>query len=132
MADRPTKEELVKLAKQRIAERLLPALKDPANRMRTVVAIRVLSIVEREIGKGEPRREQDWAELKEIVAPQKGAPEMVESLEKAINSYGEELAAKIKSGEVEEGPARAAALKLLRLTLLQKIRLVDPPPSPAS
>src|SRR6185503_12769220 len=112
MADRPSKEELVKLAKKKIAERLLPALKDPANRIRTVVAIRGLSIVEREIGKGEPRRPQDWTELKEIVAPQKGAPEMVESLEKAISTYGEELAAKIKSGEVEEAPARAAALKM--------------------
>src|SRR6185503_4371844 len=111
MPDQPSKEELVKLAKQRIAERLLPALKDPANRLRTVVAIKVLSIVDREIGRGEPRRPEDWSQLKEAVVGHEGAPEMVGSLEAAIATYAEDLAAKIKSGEIEEAPARAAALK---------------------
>lgn len=126
MTDEETRARIVKAARAKLAEKLLPALADPRNRLRTVVAMKVLSIVDREIGRGEPRVEAEWQKLKESVASHEGAGELVSSLESAVRSYADELQSKIAAGEVEEAPARASAVKVIRLALLRKIQLTGP------
>jgi hypothetical protein len=128
MSDEQDRQKLVEALRTKLVERLAPALADPRNRLRTIVAVKVLSIVNREIGQGEPRREADWANLKEMVAGQEGATALVSSLEAAVRSYEDELQARIAAGEVEEAPARAAAVKLIRLALLKKLQLLAPVP----
>lgn len=123
MSDEETKAKLVKAAREKLAAHLLPALSDPRNRLRTVVAIKVLSIVDREIGKGEPRAQDDWDNLRKTVVGQEGAVELVDNLEAAVKSYGDEVEAKIKAGEADEATARAAAVKVIRLALLKKIQV---------
>jgi hypothetical protein len=128
MSDEQDRQKLVEALRTKLVERLAPALADPRNRLRTIVAVKVLSIVNREIGQGEPRLEADWANLKEIVAGQEGATALVSSLEAAVRSYEDELQARIAAGEVEEAAARAAAVKLIRLALLKKLQLLAPVP----
>ena len=123
--DQEDKQKAAEALRARVAERLGPILADPRNRLKTMVAVRVLSIVTREIGQGEPRRESDWEGLREAVAGQPGAEELVANLEAAMRKYADELRARIASGEMEEQPAREAALKVIQLALLRKLGLLE-------
>jgi hypothetical protein len=126
MADEQDKGKLAEAIRDKLAERLAPLLGDPRNRLRMMVAMKVLAIVNREIGQGEPRLQSDWASLKETVAGQEGAPELVASLETAVSTYRDELQSRIAAGEMDEGPAREAAVKVIQLALLKKLGLVEP------
>lgn len=127
-SDEDEQKKAAEALRARLTERLAPILADPRNRLRTLVAMRVLSIAGREIGQGQPRRESDWTSLKEAVAGQEGAVEMVSSLQAAMSAYAGELQARIGSGEMEEAPAREAALRVIQLALLKKLGLLEPPP----
>lgn len=127
MADEQDKDKLAADIRGKLAEKLAPVLGDPKNRLRMMVAVKVLAIVNREIGQGAARLESDWANLKETVAAQEGAPELVASLEAAVGTYRDELQARIASGEMEEGPARDAAVKVIQLALLKKLGLLSAP-----
>jgi hypothetical protein len=128
MADEQDKEKLAEAIRGKLAERLEPLLGDPRNRLRMMVAMKVLAIVNREIGQGEPRLQSDWSSLKETVAGQEGVPELVATLETAVGTYRDELQSRIAAGEMEEGPAREAAVKVIQLALLQKLGLLTPVP----
>jgi hypothetical protein len=99
-------------------------LADPKGRLKMTVALRVLAIVNREIGQGQPRQESDWTSLKAAVASQEGAGELVASLETAVTAYADELQKRIASGDMEEKPAREAALKVVQAALLKKLGLL--------
>jgi hypothetical protein len=122
------KKKVADALRARLTERLAPLLLDPRNRLRTVVAAKVLSIVNREIGQGQPRLESEWASLKQTVAGQPGAAELVASLETALKAYADELQARVAAGELGEPEARAAAVKVIQLGLLRKLGLLDPVP----
>jgi hypothetical protein len=126
--DDDDKKKLADSLRKRLTERLAPMLADPRNRLRTVVAAKVLSIVSREIGQGQPRSEAEWASLKQTVAGQEGAAELVASLETALKAYAEELRTRVAAGEMEEAGARAAAVKVIQVGLLRKLGLIDPVP----
>lgn len=128
MADEQDKDKMAEAIRGKLAERLAPLLGDPRNRLRMLVAMKVLAIVNREIGQGEPRLESDWVNLKEAVAGQEGASELVATLEKAVGTYRDELQSRIAAGEMEEGPARDAAVKVIQLALLRKLGLLAPTP----
>ncbi len=117
------KARFLKIAKEKIAGEMLPALKDPQTRMRTVVAMKVLAIVDREIGKGMGHLPDEWGKLRQIVAQSPEAVEMVTRLEGAVRSYGEDIERKIKAGEVDAEQGREAALRTIRLNLLKKIQI---------
>ena len=125
MSDQETRDKIAKVARKRLAEKLLPALADPLNRIRTVVAIKVLAIVDKEIGKGEGPRDEDWQAVRDMVAAQPGAAELVDTLKATVRSYDEDLVARIRKGDVDEAAARAAAVKIIRVALLKNIKLVD-------
>jgi uncharacterized protein DUF6285 len=126
--DKRDKQKLVEALRVKLAERLAPVLADPRNRLRTIVAVKVLAIVNREIAQGEPPLDAEWANLKETVAGYEGAAELVSSLEAAVRGFSDDLRARIAAGEVEEAPARAAAAKVIRLALVKKLQLLAPVP----
>jgi hypothetical protein len=64
------------------------------------------------------------------VAGQEGAAELVESLETALQAYAEELQARVAAGEMADGEARAAAVRVIQLGLLKKLGLLHPDPAP--
>ena len=121
---RPDKQKLSDALRAKVNARLAPMLADPRGRLKMTVALRVLSIVNREIGQGEPRLDSDWTSLKATVAGQEGAAEMVDSLQTAVSAYGADLEKRIASGEMEEKPAREAALKVVQAALLKKLGLL--------
>jgi hypothetical protein len=129
MAEDDDKKKLADALRKRLTERLAPVLLDPKNRLRTMVAAKVLSIVNREIGQGQPRLEAEWDSLKQTVAGQEGAAELVASLETALQAYAEELRSRVAAGEMEEAGARAAAVKVIQLGLLKKLGLLHPDPA---
>jgi hypothetical protein len=129
MAEDDDKKQLADALRKRLTERLAPVLLDPKNRLRTMVAAKVLSIVNREIGQGQPRLESEWESLKQTVAGQEGAAELVASLETALQAYAEELRSRVAAGEMEEAGARAAAVKVIQLGLLKKLGLLHPDPA---
>ena len=129
MAEDDDKKKLAEALRKRLTERLAPVLLDPKNRLRTMVAAKVLSIVNREIGQGQPRLEAEWDSLKQTVAGQEGAAELVASLETALQAYAEELRSRVAAGEMEEAGARAAAVKVIQLGLLKKLGLLHPDPA---
>jgi FAD dependent oxidoreductase len=122
--ERPDKQKIADALRAKVNERLAPIMADPKGRLKMTVALRVLSIVNREIGQGEPRLESDWTTLKAAVAGQEGAPELVASLENAVSAYASELQKRIASGEMEEKSAREAALKVVQAALLKKLGLL--------
>jgi hypothetical protein len=117
------KARFIEMAKKKIAGEMLPALKDPRTRMRTVVAMKVLAIVDREIGKGMGHLPDDWNKLRQIVAKSPEAVEMVTRLETAVRGYADDVERKVKAGEVDPAAARDAALRSIRLSLLKKIQI---------
>jgi glycine oxidase len=123
-AVRPDKEKIAEALRAKVTARLAPMLADPKGRLKMTVALRVLSIVNREIGKGEPRLESDWTTLKAAVAGQEGADELVSSLQTAVRTYADELEKRIASGEMEEKQAREAAVKVVQAALLKKLGLL--------
>jgi hypothetical protein len=129
MPEDDDKKQLADALRKRLTERLAPVLLDPKNRLRTMVAAKVLSIVNREIGQGQPRLESEWDSLKQTVAGQEGAAELVASLETALQAYAEELRSRVAAGEMEEAGARAAAVKVIQLGLLKKLGLLHPDPA---
>ena len=132
MPEDDDKKQLADALRKRLTERLAPVLLDPKNRLRTMVAAKVLSIVNREIGQGQPRQESEWDSLKQTVAGQEGAAELVASLETALQAYAEELRSRVAAGEMEEKGARAAAVKVIQLGLLKKLGLLHPDPAAES
>jgi hypothetical protein len=120
----PDRRTLADALRAKVNERLAPMLADPKGRLKMTVALRVLAIVNREIGQGQPRQESDWTSLKAAVASQEGAGELVASLETAVTAYADELQKRIASGEMEEKPAREAALKVVQAALLKKLGLL--------
>jgi glycine oxidase len=122
--ERPDKSKLSDALRAKLTERLAPMMADPKGRLKMTVALRVLSIVNREIGQGEPRLESDWDTLKAAVAGQEGAADLVASLQTAVTAYESELEKKIASGEMEEKPAREAALKVVQAAILKKLGLL--------
>ena len=121
---RPDKQKLSDALRAKVNARLAPMMADPKGRLKMTVALRVLSIVNREIGQGQPRLESDWTSLRDAVAGQEGAGELIGSLQTAVTAYGDELQKKIASGEMEEKPAREAALKVVQAALLKKLGLL--------
>jgi len=132
MPEDDDKKQLADALRKRLTERLAPVLLDPKNRLRTMVAAKVLSIVNREIGQGQPRLDSEWDSLKQTVAGQEGAAELVASLETALQAYAEELRSRVAAGEMEEKGARAAAVKVIQLGLLKKLGLLHPDPAAES
>ena len=132
MSDQETRDKIAKIARQRLAEKLMPAMSDPKNRIRTMVAIKVLSIVDKQIGKGQGPLDQEWQEVRDMVAAQPGATDLVDTLKATVRSYEEDLEAKISKGGVDEAAARAAAVTVIRVALLKNIKLVETKPPDAT
>jgi hypothetical protein len=87
----------------------------------------LLGIVDREIGRGEPRRPEDWARLRTLAVGHPGAAELVASLEEVLEQAAEEMTAHARAG-VDLVRIRQSVVELIRVSLLKKLGLSDQPP----
>jgi hypothetical protein len=89
-------DEMVRRALERVEKELLPKLKSSKLRLRTVVAVNVLAIVDRQIGRGEGPLPEEWERLRGFVKDFPDALALVQSLEGAIAKYDADLRQKIE------------------------------------
>ena len=143
MQDRPTARELLDAVRRFVEREVVPAL-DGVRQFHARVAANVLAIVGRELGDGETQLIDEWRRLRALLAPAtrepsstRGADEADASvcgdaavppraLAAAVAEQNAALAARIRAGDADRGPFRAAVLAHLRLTAEEKLRIANP------
>jgi hypothetical protein len=123
MTDRKSDPEMVKAMLAKLTERLVPKLQDAKIRRRTVVAVKVLSIVDRRIAKGLDPQPGEWDEVRDALKEKPETIPLIDAVEAAVEKYALELNEKLKAGDAEsEAGARQAAAGLLRATIMSKLK----------
>ena len=107
----------------RLERDVLPRLADPKN-MRSAVAVRVMSIVDRQIGQGDASAKAEWQDLREFVKDHPAGLAVVENLEAAVTKYEQNLEKQIAAG-ADEAQVRKSAAGLINMAVMSKIK--DPP-----
>lgn len=114
--------EMVKAMLAKLQERLVPRLQDARIRRRTVVAVKVLSIVDRRIAKGIDPQPGEWDDVRAAVKEKPTAIPLIDAVEAAVEKYALDLKEKLKDGDVEnEAGARQAAAGIIRATIMSKL-----------
>jgi hypothetical protein len=114
--------EMVKAMLAKLQERLVPKLQDSRIRRRTVVAVKVLSIVDRRIAKGLDPQPGEWDDVRSAVKEKPAAIPLIDAVEAAVEKYAVDLKEKLKDGDAEnEAGARQAAAGLLRATIMARL-----------
>ncbi len=143
MQDRPTVLELLAAVRDFVARQVVPAL-DGRRQFHARVAANVLAIVERELRDGDAELREEWTRLgtlcavdssggTDAVADTQGAapdddvpPADPATLRAAVVALNADLAARIRGGDADHGPFRAAVLRHLRATTDDKLRIANP------
>lgn len=115
--------EMVKAMLAKMQERLIPKLQDNKIRRRTVVAVKVLSIVDRRIAKGLDPQAGEWDDVRNSVKEKPAAWPLIDAVEAAVEKYAVDLKEKLAGGDAEnEAGARQAAAGLIRATIMSKLK----------
>lgn len=123
MTERKADPEMVKAMLAKLQERLVPKLQDSRIRRRTVVAVKVLSIVDRRIAKGLDPQPGEWDDVRNAVKEKPAAIPLIDAVEAAVEKYAVDLKEKLKEGDAEsEAGARQAAAGLIRATIMAKLK----------
>ncbi|HKC12918.1 MAG TPA: hypothetical protein VKI41_12870 [Vicinamibacteria bacterium] len=85
----------------------------------------LLGIMEREIGRGEPRRPEDWARLYALAVGHPGTSDLVTTLEGVIRQCNEEMTSRFGGAGGDLSKIRQSVLALIRVSLLKKLGLPD-------
>ncbi len=115
MQDQPTALELIAAVREFLQGEILPALRDQRLRFRALVAANVLSIVERELPQEAAQLRDEWARLVALdgdVAIPDQLPTNVDELRADVYARSAALCARIRGGDADAGPWRAAVLEL--------------------
>jgi hypothetical protein len=128
MQDRPTATELLAAARAFLHGELAPALADHRLRFRTLIAANILAIIERELTGEQERLAAMWRRLTTLLAPGEAAepPARLNDLKRDIAARRAELCRRIRAGEADVGPWRAAALAYARWEVEEKLRVSNP------
>jgi hypothetical protein len=115
--------EMVKAMLAKMQERLIPKLQDNKIRRRTVVAVKVLSIVDRRIAKGLDPQDGEWDDVRSAVKEKPAAWPLIDAVQAAVEKYAVDLKEKLADGDAEnEAGARQAAAGLIRATIMSKLK----------
>jgi len=132
MQDRPTILELLAAVREFLAHQVVPAL-EGGRQFHARVAANVLSIVERELRDADEQLRAEWMRLQPLCAEEsddepveEAPPEDPVVLRAAVGALNAELAARIRQGDADGAPLRAAVLAHLRATIEDKLRIANP------
>ena len=117
--------EMVKQIRAKLEERLIPKLQGTRFRRKTVVAIKVLSIIEHRIGRGEPANPGAWDEVREAVKARPEALPQINAVEAAIEKFAAELEQKFAAGGENEEAGRTAASRILSAAIMRKLNVAS-------
>jgi hypothetical protein len=133
MQDRPTALELLAAVRAFITRQVVPAI-DGGRQFHARVAANVLAIVERELRDGDELLSEEWAALRALCVPATDPPGTDDDvpptdprvLRAAVAALNADLAERIRNGEADRGPFRAAVLAHLRQAIGDKLRIANP------
>jgi hypothetical protein len=126
MQDRPTARELLDAVRRFVDREVVPAL-EGVRQFHARVAANVLAIVARELADGETQLSEEWRRLRALLEPMEGADAALpREIESAVAQQNAALAARIRAGDADHGPFRAAVLAHLRTTADDKLRIANP------
>jgi len=125
--DRPTAVELLAAVRGFLERDVVPRLEGPSA-YHARVAAKVLAIVAREIETEEAQLRGEWERLGRLLALSDPAPPDREALRAGILRRNEALVRRIRAGDADRGPWRAAVVEHLRRTVHDKLDVAKPPP----
>jgi hypothetical protein len=117
--------EMAAKLKERLETELIPRLQNQKIRTRTAVAVSIIALVDRQIGKGEGKLEREWERLRDLTKDQPKALSLVDTLKAAIDKYDDELRAKSAEGEGDEAGMRQAANGVIRGAIMAKLKALQ-------
>jgi hypothetical protein len=125
MQDRPTSIELLEAAADFVDRELVPAI-EGARQFQARVVANVMRIVAREIKMEDPLVRSEVKALARLLG--RDAPHLhsLDDLRRAAAGMGEELTAKIRAGEADEGDWRREVLVVVRQSVEDKLRIANP------
>jgi len=127
MQDRPTTVELLEAVREFLEGHVVPRLTERGVRYRTLIALNVLRIVEREVPGREARLRAELAALADLLdRPREAPPADAALLEARVQEANRELGERIRSGAADAGPWRARVLAHVGAMVDEKLGINDP------
>ena len=117
--------EMAQKLKERLETELIPRLQNQKIRTRTAVAVAIMALVDRQIGRGEGKLDAEWDRLRDMTKDQPKALNLVETLKVAIDKYDEELRTKSTEAEADEPAMRQAATGVIRGAIMAKLKALQ-------
>jgi uncharacterized protein DUF6285 len=125
MQDRPTSVELLEAAADFVESELVPAIQG-ARQFQARVVANVMRIVAREIKMEDPLVRSEVKALALLLGRDKPHLHSLDDLRNAAVSMGEELTARIRAGEADDGDWRGEVLAVVRQSVEDKLRIANP------
>ena len=125
MQDRPTSVELLEAAADFVDSELVPAIQG-ARQFQARVVANVMRIVAREIKMEDLFVRSEVKALALLLGRDKPHLHSLDDLHKEAASMGEELTAKIRAGEADDGDWRGEVLAVVRQSVEDKLRIANP------
>lgn len=126
MQDRPSAPELIAAVRRHLSEEVLPALRDPGLRFRTLVAANVLAIVSRELEMAEQQAPAEWRRLAALVGRSGSPPAAHSEQVEEIAEMNETLCRQIEAGAFDDPQPWSALLNHCRQTAREKLAVANP------
>jgi hypothetical protein len=125
MQDRPTSIELLEAAADFVDRELVPTI-EGARQFQARVVANVMRIAAREIKLEDPLVRGEVKALAQLLG--RDAPHLhsLDDLRTAAAGMGEELTAKIRAGEADDGGWRREVLAVVRRSVEDKLRIANP------
>ena len=127
MQDRPTAIELIEAVSYHLSQQVIPTLRDPRLRFRTLVAANVLTIVVRELQLAETQAVAEWRRLCVLLGEEKeGRPPAHQQLVREIEAMNALLCRQIEAGHFDDPAAWHQLLGHCRETAQEKLAIANP------
>jgi len=125
MQDRPTSVELLEAAADFVESELVPAIQG-ARQFQARVVANVMRVVAREIKLEDPLVRNEVKALAHLLAHDSPHLHSLDDLRGAAVKMGEELTARIRAGEADDGDWRRQVLAVVRQSVEDKLRIANP------
>jgi hypothetical protein len=122
---KPIDPEMARKLKERLETELIPKLQNSKIRTRTAVAVSVMALVDRQIGKGEGALDEEWDKLRQLTKDQPKAQKLVEDVRAALDKCDQELRTKAAEAEADEPALRQAANGVIRGAIMAKLKALQ-------
>lgn len=126
MQDRPTTQELIATIGSFLEQELLPTVTDQRMRFRTLVAANLLSIIARELAASDQPLRAEYERLLMVLAQDMQEITDPVTLRQTVQALTNQLCARIRAGDFDQGAAFEAALAHATATSIEKLQIANP------